>query len=118
MRLPGLIPRVLITAVTAALVVGGIVYFGSYLRDPPRVSLPHELSINQVECDPPPGLSREAFLTEVHYYGQLPEKLDARDANLPEKLKAAFAKHPKVERIEKVTIEPPNHVRVEVVWKR
>ncbi len=118
MRFPGPIPRVLITAAAAALVVGGIVYLGSYFRDPPRADPSHELSIIQVECEPPAGQTREAFLMEVHYYGQLPEKLDARDASLPEKLKAAFAKHPKVERVEKVTIVPPNRVRVEVVWKK
>ena len=43
---------------------------------------------------------------------------DVLDADLPERLKTAFAKHPKVERVDKVTITPPKRVRVDLVLRK
>ena len=88
-RLRGLLARILATAAGAALVVGGIFAVGSALRDDGRFRERCQFSIDEIECASPPGQPREEFLAEVHYYGQLPEKMDALDAGLPEKLRSA-----------------------------
>jgi hypothetical protein len=113
-----LLGRILLTGVVAALAVGGILALGHYLRDDLHSNERYQLTINEIECDPPPGQSRSEFIGEVHYYGRLPEKLNVLDADLPERLKTAFAKHPKVERVDKVTITPPKRVRVDLVLRK
>ncbi|MCE9532159.1 MAG: hypothetical protein K8T89_13705 [Planctomycetes bacterium] len=111
-----LLPRILLTAAIASLVVAGVLAVGSWLRDGPARER-SKFSISEVECDPPAGQTREAFLGQVHYYGQLPEKLSTLDADMPDRLRTAFGRHPKVERVGNVAINPPNRVRVEIYYR-
>jgi hypothetical protein len=110
--------QVVLTVTGAALVVGGVIAVGELLRDrsPPRPG--SQFAVADIDCDPPPGKTRAEFLGEVHYYGRLPESLDAADPETPERLTAAFLKHPKVKDVEKVTIIQPNKVHVVVDFKR
>ena len=110
-----LLARIVLTATGAAAVVAGLFVAADWLRDGLRER--RSLAISEIDCDPPQGQSREAFLSEVHYYGQLPERVNALDADLPARLKTAFAKHPLVDRVGQVTITAPNRVRVEVVFR-
>jgi hypothetical protein len=112
-----LLPRVALTIAGAAAVIGGIIAAGAWLRNDARFREQHQFAIVEVECEPPPGQTRGKFLEDVQYYGQLPEKLNTLDADVADRLKAAFAKHPKVERVGQVTIERPNRVRVEVQYR-
>lgn len=111
----GALRRVLLTAAAAALVVGGVLGVGELLRDTPRPG--STFAVADIDCDAPPGKTRPEFLGEVHYYGRLPEHLDALDGGMPARLREAFAKHPKVERVGEVRVTPPNRVRVELVFK-
>ncbi len=106
--------RIALTTAGAAAVVIALFAIGDRLRDSVRER--HSLAVSEIDCDPPPNASREQFLGEVHYYGQLTERLNVLDADLPERLKTAFAKHPRVQRVEQVTISAPNHVRVELTY--
>jgi hypothetical protein len=112
------IPRIVLTVAAAAVVIGGIVAISARLRDDSRLRERHALGVVDIQCEPPPGQARERFLEEVQFYGQLPEKLNTLDGDLPERLKAAFAKHPQVERVVNVILEPPNRVRVEVSYRK
>jgi hypothetical protein len=111
------LPRIFLTVVGAALVVVGVIAIGEHLRDSSGAAPSSQLAVTDIECDPPRGKSRGEFLSEVHYYGRLPEKLNAADPDLPDRLRAAFLKHPKVERVDKLTVTRPNKVRVDLVYK-
>jgi len=109
------VSRIVLTLVVAAIVVAGLIAIGAWLREGLRDR--HALSVAQIDCDPPPGMNRDAFLQEVHYYGRLPETLNALDADLPERLSAAFAKHPRVAIVKHVRVTAPNLVRVELDYR-
>jgi hypothetical protein len=109
--------RVVFTTLAAGLLVGGILAAGHFLREDLRSRDRHLFAVGEIECAPPPGMTREQFLSEVHYYGQLPEKMSALDDGINEKLSAAFAKHPKVRRVESVTIVPPKQVKIVLVFE-
>lgn len=71
-----------------------------------------------VQCESPHGIERAAFLTEVRYLSEFPEAFHALDEAERERLSAAFAKHPWVERVEAVNVEPGNVVRVSLVFRK
>ncbi len=67
---------------------------------------------------PPPGQTRVEFLEEVQYLSRLPDRIHLLDDDLSELLTAAFARHPWVERVDVITIEPPRKVRVRLTMRR
>ena len=71
-----------------------------------------------VRCEPPPGTSREVFLTEVRYAGGVPAALQLLDPELKPKLSAAFAAHPWVLSVDEVTVEPPDAVTVALTYRK
>ncbi len=110
--------RILVTACAAALLIAGIFAAGRWLKDDVRGNERYRFSVRDIECDPPPDSTRAQFLSEVHYYGQLPETMNVLDNDLRARLEAAFAKHPRVERVRQITITAPNRVRVDIDYKR
>jgi len=106
-----ILPPIFWVAVVAGLVFG-IIWLGRLgrekLADDPKFQVP----VRDIDCDPPPGMTREAFLDEVQYLAQLPSKLPLLDETLPEQLQEAFAKHPWVWRVEAVKLEPPRQIMV------
>lgn len=52
----------------------------------------------------PPGVNSGDFLTEVQYLGGLPDRLSLLEKDLPERLNAAFSRHPWVEYVEQVEV--------------
>jgi len=109
------ITRIVLTIALAAGVIAGLIGLGAWLRDGLRDR--HALTVSQIECEPPPGMARDVFLQEVHYYGRLPETLNALDADLPARLTEAFGKHPRVVNVRGVVVEAPNRVRVECEYR-
>jgi hypothetical protein len=71
-----------------------------------------------VACVPPPHLKRPQFLDEVQYVSGMPDTLHLLDADLPRRLAEAFARHPWVERVEKVVIGPGRTVEVRLVPRK
>lgn len=113
--------RSLIAVALVLLVVGGVVFGldrigGEALR---RVGLHgrYRASFADIRCDPPRGMDRPAFLTEVRYLSEFPEVFHALDEVERQRLAAAFARHPWVERVEGVTVEPGNVVRVALAFR-
>lgn len=113
-----LLARIVLTALAAAALIGGIIVLGRWLRDDPQANNQRRLPLSAIDCTPPPNLTRDKFLDEVHFYGQLPTQIDLLDAGMPERLKAAFAKHPRVQEVRSVLIEPPDRVRVELTYRK
>lgn len=115
-RFRGTTLRVLATVMLAAAVLAGIFAAGRWLKDDVRGDDRYHFQVQNIECDPPAGLSREQFLSEVHYYGQLPERMNVLDADLSPRLREAFGKHPSVSAVKQIHITAPNRVRIELAF--
>lgn len=117
-RYRGTLLRVLAAVCGAALVIAGIFAAGRWMKEDVRRDERYRFAVRDIECEPPPGTSREQFLGEVHYYGQLPETMNVLDDDLSPRLREAFGKHPRVERVKQINITAPNRVRVVLEFKR
>ncbi len=95
----------------------GLAALGKTARDYLRNQDRYTISFEDIDCTPPPGQQRADFLDEVQYLGSLPGRLQLLDDNLAERLAEAFARHPRVERVERVAIVPPRQVQVRLVYK-
>src|SRR5262245_50318895 len=100
------------------LLLGGVIALGPLAQDRLRSSGRYAAAFADVGCEPPPGLTRGAFLDEVQYLAGLPDRLSLLDTELPRRLADAFARHPWVERVERVAVTPPRQVRVELTYRR
>jgi hypothetical protein len=116
-RWPRRLAQIVLGLGAAAVVVGGLVAVGNAARD----SLgPHDrylLAFTEIECPAPPGRDRAEFLGEVQYNGAFPDRVNVLDPSLPDRLRAAFARHPKVERVGRITVIPPKRVQVELTFR-
>jgi hypothetical protein len=109
--------RLLLPPLLALLALLGIIVAGRSARDWLRQQDRYTFAIADIECAPPPGQDRAAFLGEVQYVASLPERLPLLDDDLSQRLKTAFARHPWVEKVRDVTITPPSRVRVQLVHR-
>jgi hypothetical protein len=81
---------------------------------------PHErylLAFSDIECPSPPGQDRVEFLGEVQYIGLFPDKVNVLDPTLPDRLRAAFAAHKRVARVDKVVLLPPKRIQIELTFR-
>jgi hypothetical protein len=111
---PGLLIK---TAVLASLLVVGpwAVQQLPELDDRPEYQLP----FRDVRLIPPPTPPLPAdFLDQVRHRAGLPEGLPLLDPELPERLAAAFAEHPWVERVNEVRNQSPAMVTVTLQYRR
>ena len=86
---------------------------GNAVADQSRYQIP----ISQLQCDPPPGVERAAFLAEVRSLGNLPETVSAVAAETPPLLATAFAKHPWVEVVTRVHVTTDRAIHVELKFR-
>ena len=86
---------------------------GNAVADQSRYQIP----ISQLQCDPPPGVERAAFLAEVRSLGNLPETVSAVAAETPPLLATAFAKHPWVEVVTRVHVTPDRVIHVDLKFR-
>ncbi|HEX5272439.1 MAG TPA: hypothetical protein VFW33_18205, partial [Gemmataceae bacterium] len=100
--------QLLVPVVGAGLVVLGLIAVGRAARDQLREHRNYTLSVCDIDCPAPPGMTRPEFLTEVRYVGRLPDRLRALDDDTAARLAAAFAQHPWVESVEEVRVLPPS----------
>jgi hypothetical protein len=116
-RWPRWLVQVLAALLVSGLAIAGIIAVGNAARD----SLgPHDrylVPFNQIECATPPGIDRSVFLGEVQYNGQFPDSINVLDPTLPDRLRSAFERHRRVQRVVKVSVTPPKRVHVELVLR-
>lgn len=116
-RWPRWLVQIVLGLIVSALVVGGLVAVGNIARN----SLgPHDrylLPFTEIDCPSPPGQDRIEFLGEVQYNGQFPDAVNVLDPTLPDRLRTAFLKHRRVERVGKIEVLPPKKVRVELKFR-
>src|SRR5262245_55930273 len=82
--------------------LGGLLWAGRLARGHRRGRGGHSFAVADLECDPPPGLTRRQFLEEAQYLAGLPDRLDGVGADGPERLASALALHPWVARVARV----------------
>jgi hypothetical protein len=112
--------RVLVGMLTLAAVVGvvlGIRHLGEAARQEIAQHDRYSMAFSDVECDVPPGYERASFLSEVSYHSKFPARFQSIDPDLEPKLTAAFAAHPWVAAVERISIEPENRVRVKLRFR-
>ncbi len=95
-----------------------------------RASLHHRaaysLPFAEIECQPPEGMLRAAFLKEVRSLSSQPSALYLLDDDLPSRLHRAFLAHPWVESVHRVAIDSPgfasrhkqSSVRIEMQYRK
>jgi hypothetical protein len=116
-RWPHRLTQVILGLAAAALAVGGVVAVGNIARD---ALGPHDrylLPFDGIECPTPPGQDRAVFLGEVQYTGRFADRVNVLDPTLPDQLRAAFARHPRVESVGRITVVPPRRVTVELAFR-
>src|SRR5207245_982178 len=98
----------------AVLFVGGALLAGlawlvhglrEWIHDSDR----YQVALADIDCNPPPPLTRTEFVDEVQYLSGIPDHLSLVDDGLEEKLRLAFAKHPWVRSV-RVALKPPGGV--------
>jgi hypothetical protein len=107
--------KALAVLTAAGLFVAGLVVFGRQALARLHTQERYLFPFADVACVPPPHLKRSQFLDEVQYLSGMPETLHLLDADLPRCLAEAFARHPWVERVEKVVIGPGRAAEVRIV---
>ena len=107
----------LIPLAVGLLLLAAVVVLGWLASQALRGQDRYRIAFGDIECTPPPGLSRETFLDEVQYFAGLPDAVCVLDDGLPARLSAAFAKHPWVEQVEAVEVAAPRRVRVRLAYR-
>jgi hypothetical protein len=116
-RWPRWLAQLVFGLAVAGLAVAGVIAVGSAARESLGPQDRYLLPFAEIDCPNPPGQDRAEFLEQVQYYGSFPDKVNVLDPTLPDQLRDAFAKHRRVERVDKVTILPPKRVRVELTFR-
>ncbi len=76
-----------------------------------------QIPFNRIEHPPLPAYVPATFLAEVRALGRFPEVLDTGQSDLPARLGMAFARHPWVEKVERVQVLAPGRVRAELRFR-
>lgn len=92
----------------------GLTALGGHLRQRLRSGGTRQLSVPAVECEPPPGMTREEFLDEVQYLAGLPDRLNVLDAATIPRLRQALTVHPWVSRVRRVQLLAGGRVRIDL----
>jgi hypothetical protein len=77
----------------------------------------YTVAFADIDCTPPPGRERGAFLDEVQYLAELPNRLRTLDEDLAKRLAAAFARHPCVAQVVRVELTPPGQVHIQLLYR-
>ena len=98
--------------------VAGLILLGRWAGVRLQTDEPYQASLESIECDAPPGMSRIDFLKEVHYLSPNEDRFSVLRPQLIEYLRGLFEKHPAVEALEEVNVEPPRRVVVKLRFKK
>lgn len=103
---------VLLTLAAAAGVVWGVVLLGDSARRGIGPRDRYAVRFADIDCNPPAGLDRASFLSEVRYTTKFPETFQSLDPELTPRLTAAFTAHPWVAGVEGITVDAEGKVTV------
>jgi hypothetical protein len=100
-----------------ALFLGGLLVLGKLAGERLAAGDRYVISFADIECAPSPPGARAEFLDEVQYLAGLPDRVRLLDADLGDRLAEAFARHPRVEKVDRVEVVPPRRVRLHLVFR-
>jgi hypothetical protein len=109
--------RSIALVVVVAACVAGVIWLGQWALEQIRTQDRYLVPFADIDCDAPEGMQRGDFLIEVEYSSRLPERLNVLDEDLPAQLEKGFAHHPWVEKVQGVTVAPPRHVAVRLLFR-
>ncbi len=109
--------KVLLALGFVVAVIAAIVWLGGAAGDRISGNQRYAVRVAEIHCDAPPGTDRTTFLTEVRYLADLPETVQIVDAELANKLSAAFARHPWVLAVNRVRAEPNGAIHVDLTFR-
>ncbi len=109
--------KTLLLALGLGLFLFGLVWVGKWTLGQIRGQDRYTFAFQDIDCTPPPGLERGEFLDEVQYITGLPDRLLLLEKDVSRRLAEAFARHPWVEKVEQVTVEPSRQVRVRLHYR-
>jgi hypothetical protein len=104
--------------VAGAAVLAGLLWLGRLARERLRDREAHVIYFTDIECDPPPGLSRREFLDEVQYLAGLPDRLNLLEPDTNARIADGLAQHPWVRRVRRVEQLPPHRVHVDLEYRQ
>ena len=109
--------RLLLLVGGPLLFLAGLVYAGRWTLEQIRGQDRFAFAFADIECTPPEGQDRNGFLAEVRYLTDSPERWQLLDDQLTPRLADVFARHPWVEKVERVEVVPPRQVRVRLAYR-
>jgi hypothetical protein len=115
-RVPPVV-AVLLTLGVAAAVLFGLSHLGDEARRNIGPRDRYAVKFADIRCDPPPGTTRETFLSEVRYAANVPPTFQTLDTELPPKLTAAFLAHPWVASVDAVTVNASDEISVKLTYR-
>jgi hypothetical protein len=113
---PRRVLQVLLGVTCAGLTVAGVMAVGNAARQSLGPEDRYLLPFFEIECPKPPNQDPLEFMGEVQYSGQFSDKVNVLDPMLPDRLRSAFARHPRVERVGRITILAPRRIIVELTF--
>jgi hypothetical protein len=116
-RWPRRLAQVVLGLAAVALAVGVVVAVGNVARDALGPTDRYLLPFAEIDCPVPPGGVRAEFLGEVQYNGKFPDRINVLDPNLPDQLREAFRRHPRVARVNAVRVLAPKRVQVDLTFR-
>jgi len=104
--------RAWVVTLVAGLSLLAVFVAGNLTREAVRHWDRYTVAFSDIDCEPPPGQERLGFLAEVQYLSGMPQRLSVLDEDLGARLADAFARHPRVEKVEEVVISPKCELHV------
>jgi hypothetical protein len=107
----------LVVAAGLALLGYGVLELNRFTRERVQNWGRYTVPFADIDCQPPPGQERADFLAEVQYLAHQPERLPLLDDGLARRLAEAFARHPRVQQVQRVEVVPPRKVRIHLNYR-
>jgi hypothetical protein len=106
-----------IIAAAIAALVAGLLALDHFARQQVHGWDRYTVLFSDIECTPPEGLGRREFLDQVQYLASFPEHLHNLEEGLAARLAQGFARHPLVERVRGLEIQPTGKIRVQLEYR-
>jgi hypothetical protein len=100
-----------------AALIAAVVLLGARVRERLRQEGGKVIAFTDIECDPPEGLTREEFLEQAQYLGNLPDSINLLDTGITTRIGEALLAHPLVEVVQRVEQLPGGRLSVQLVYR-
>ena len=109
--------RAWVVTLVAGFSLFAVLVAGSFTRDAVRTWERYTVAFSDIDCEAPSGQERLGFLAEVQYLSGMPSRLSVLDEDLGRNIADAFARHPRVEKVEEVVVLPKRELHVRLRFR-